>query len=376
MNKRVATVVSLIVLSSVLSTPAFSAVKAGAACKKVGSTSTAAGKKYTCVKSGKKLFWDKGVLVTKPTAEPVAIPSPAPSPTQTEAPAQVPVGLWQENQFKILAQFKQLKPARIQELNFVYSPNVDKVIAKQLQDSYQEPITYLSSLYVNPAAVTFLLMNEKDKEWWLEKFKQLAPGMVPDWWGGSHCVVSSRVHCGYGSSPNPDGTFHFGQLLGSEAKWLDRDYTIAFHESIHVYQLGLMGNRMNELPSWFAEGQANYLGYTFSHRYVNSKQQRDSETWRLKSWPNVEKFDDKQWFDWIQKVESDRTYTNEGQLGYSLGELILESLYNQNDFKKVHDWMVAIKNGSDYKSGFKSTFGQDYDSWLRDTVAPYLNSQI
>jgi hypothetical protein len=133
---------------------------------------------------------------------------------------------------------------------------------------------------------------------------------------------------------------------------------------------------MNELPSWFAEGQANYLGYTFSHRYANSKQQRNMEIVRLKSWPNVEKFDDKEWFDWIQKVEADRVYTFEGQLGYSLGELILESLYNQHDFRQVHDWMVAIKNGSNYKTGFKSVFGLDYDSWLRDTAAPYLNSQI
>ena len=49
---------------------------------------------------------------------------------------------------------------------------------------------------------------------------------------------------------------------------------------------------------------------------------------------------------------------------------------NVNDYKKVHEWMVSIKNGSDYKTAFKSTFGQDYDSWMRDTVAPYLNSQI
>lgn len=306
----------------------------------------------------------------------MATPSLAPSPTQTEAPAQVPVGLWQETQFKILAQFKQLKPTRIQELNFVLSPNADEVLAKQLQDSYQEPLTYLSNLYVNPAKVTFLIMNENDKDWWLNKVNELTPNQIPVWWGTNHCNPIPTAHCGYGSSPNSDGSFHFGQLLGSEIVWTDRDYTIAFHESIHVYQLGLMGNRMDALPSWFAEGQANYLGYTFSHRYVNSKQQRDSETWRLKSWPSVEKFDDKQWFEWIQKVESDRTYTNEGQLGYSLGELILEPLYNQYDFRKVHDWMVAIKNGSDYKSGFKSTFGQDYDSWLRDTVAPYLNSQI
>ena len=218
-------------------------------------------------------------------------------------------------------------------------------------------------------------MNEKDEDWWLERFKELTPSQKPDWWG-SHCGPSSRSHCGYGSSPNPDGTFHFGQLLGSEIVWRDRDYAIAYHESIHVYQLGLMGNRMDKLPVWFAEGQACYLGYTFSHRYIDSRQQRQSEIGRLKDFPNVEKFNDKEWFEWLQKIDSDREYTFNNQLGYSAGELILESLYNVNDYKKVHEWMVSIKNGSDYKTAFKSTFGQDYDSWMRDTVAPYLNSQI
>ena len=78
----------------------------------------------------------------------------------------------------------------------------------------------------------------------------------------------------------------------------------------------------------------------------------------------------------MPRIDSDREYTFNNQLGYSAGELILESLYNVNDYKKVHEWMVSIKNGSDYKTAFKSTFGQDYDSWMRDTVAPYLNSQI
>ena len=42
----------------------FAAVKAGAACTKVGATSITAGKKYTCIKSGKKLVWNKGEVVT------------------------------------------------------------------------------------------------------------------------------------------------------------------------------------------------------------------------------------------------------------------------------------------------------------------------
>jgi len=40
--------------------PANAAVKAGASCSKAGITSVASGKKFTCIKSGKKLFWDKG----------------------------------------------------------------------------------------------------------------------------------------------------------------------------------------------------------------------------------------------------------------------------------------------------------------------------
>ena len=53
--------------------------KAGAKCSKAGTTATAAGKKFTCVKSGKKLVWNKGVRIKsapKPTPTPSATPTP------------------------------------------------------------------------------------------------------------------------------------------------------------------------------------------------------------------------------------------------------------------------------------------------------------
>jgi hypothetical protein len=49
------------------------APKAGSKCTKVGQTSTSAGIKYTCVKSGKKLVWNKGVALKK--SEPAPVPS-------------------------------------------------------------------------------------------------------------------------------------------------------------------------------------------------------------------------------------------------------------------------------------------------------------
>ena len=45
--------------------PVHALTKAGAKCSKAGATATSAGKKYTCIKSGKNLVWNKGVTVKK-----------------------------------------------------------------------------------------------------------------------------------------------------------------------------------------------------------------------------------------------------------------------------------------------------------------------
>ena len=62
MNKKLIT--SLSILSLFISTPfipANAAVKVGGACTKAGITSVSSGKTFTCIKSGKKLVWNKGV---------------------------------------------------------------------------------------------------------------------------------------------------------------------------------------------------------------------------------------------------------------------------------------------------------------------------
>lgn len=71
---------------------ALAAVKAGATCTKAGTTSTVGGMKYTCIKNGKKLVWDKGVKVIapKPSAIPTASPTPIATPTSTPTPAPTP----------------------------------------------------------------------------------------------------------------------------------------------------------------------------------------------------------------------------------------------------------------------------------------------
>ncbi len=76
MKKTFAAVTAALVLSLVVAPSSSAAVKAGAACKKAGQSTVAAGMKYTCVKKGSKLVWGKGVAVK---AAPVASASAAPS---------------------------------------------------------------------------------------------------------------------------------------------------------------------------------------------------------------------------------------------------------------------------------------------------------
>ena len=53
--------------------------KAGATCSKLNATSIVKGKKFTCIKSGKKLVWDKGVTVKASGNK----PSPTPNNSST-----------------------------------------------------------------------------------------------------------------------------------------------------------------------------------------------------------------------------------------------------------------------------------------------------
>jgi hypothetical protein len=92
-------IVAGLVLGLVLSSiQAYSATppKPGATCSKVGATQISKGIRYTCVKSGKKLTWNKGVVVTKaqpsPSSSSTSIPMPSVIPSATPSISAMPSG--------------------------------------------------------------------------------------------------------------------------------------------------------------------------------------------------------------------------------------------------------------------------------------------
>ena len=88
MRKLLVGLVAVLSLSLVTSQVSVAAVTPGTKCSKAGATSTSNGKKYTCLKSGKKLVWNKGVAIAKP--KPVVTPTPEPTPSATAMPTPTP----------------------------------------------------------------------------------------------------------------------------------------------------------------------------------------------------------------------------------------------------------------------------------------------
>lgn len=77
--------ISLLLLAPLAPSISATPPKAGAICNKAGVTKNSKGKKYTCIKSGKKLVWNKGVAIKTPTPTPT--PTSTPSVNQTPSPS-------------------------------------------------------------------------------------------------------------------------------------------------------------------------------------------------------------------------------------------------------------------------------------------------
>ena len=94
MKKPISLFVTLTVTFAAFFHPVASAAKTpkpGAPCTKLKATQIYKGKKYTCIKSGKKLVWNKGVVVkVTPTPSQTASATPEVTPSPTESTSATP----------------------------------------------------------------------------------------------------------------------------------------------------------------------------------------------------------------------------------------------------------------------------------------------
>jgi hypothetical protein len=80
----------------------YAAPKTGSTCTKLGFKATTSGYEYTCIRSGKKIVWSKGIKVVAkkaaeptptslPSASPIVISTPSPSPSAVSTISQSPI---------------------------------------------------------------------------------------------------------------------------------------------------------------------------------------------------------------------------------------------------------------------------------------------
>ena len=371
--------VGALVLS--LATPvATAAVKPGTKCAKQGQTSTSAGIRYTCVKSGKKLVWNKGVSVkaaAKPELNPVVKPvEPTPTPTSTPTPTPKNLTTLQKMNLDIYARYvaadKKISPS----FNFVRCPNVDKSMADITETAYIDAYSFWATVYKAKAKINWLLMSEKDWDCWYEttaKFE--GPNPVSRSWNVwnkdtgvlGHCPVSSTAFCGYGTGVREGGIFAQYNLIGSNYK-IAPTPGVVHHETVHNYQAQLIADnfatsKANTVAPWFMEGQANLFGSPISANGDPTTYRNFERGRLLKVYPKGTSYTKEEWTSVFKTLKNDPDFVFKNELGYSLGWFALEWTYMNYTIEEMHTFLELIVKGSTWEQAIQAVMKMDEQAY-------------
>jgi len=274
--------IAALTVLALVATPvqATAAVKDGAPCTKVGATSTTGGVKYTCVKSGKKFVWNKGVKLAaaaKPTPVPVITPTPSVTPTQSATPTPTPTksfnSLWEKYDLtrpvsvddvikKATDNFKTYtsvirKPN--QEVKFYAQPGVDQTLI----DWVKEGSNFVARRFEYPGLPpTFSSIIAIDKTW-LEATYISA--------GFSAREAKSRATHFCGGAPacgGADSNLWNYALIQSRNSIVNDPSGSAQtpgHEVFHAIHGVLLKDTKTDVagtivPNWYIEGPAMFVG--------------------------------------------------------------------------------------------------------------------
>ena len=314
-----------VVLLLTLATPLNAAApKAGAKCTKKNATVKSSGKLFTCIQSGKKLIWNKGVAIPKPTptpspspSKPTAIGDPigavgsTPTPTPTPTPTAIPVVI---NEVAKQA-FEIIQSAKQQNSNLILTYEVQNFVPKDVADAVRQntenAVRLYSAFLDSSRQVIIHVYTEKDLPSMSERdmFKNRDDlNFFADWWSKDPATVNSafgypgsylKEGCSAGSQAKCAGKAgHAGVAYPSRAtsKSLDTfNLSVVPHEFFHVIQdfyryKGEPAYFVTEeskdfsMPSLFREGGATFMQMTASHDDINQSEAvfKFAKDWMIK----------------------------------------------------------------------------------------------
>jgi hypothetical protein len=352
---------------------ASAAVKAGQSCSKAGITSTSKGIKYTCVKSGKKLVWNKGVKIV-----PVAKPTPTPTPTPTPIAPVVTV------QGKAMSEMKKsLAPTKGPEFfKYHYSPRADKTIIEFIETDLGRSIDYWRN-YLKPSGLFNVFYGTQDDlNWMIEAWKPYGH----DSNGGFANDLRGRIaregnYLNAGAVPSENGSSHLSILRHTSLKISFGDYSFMTHESIHIVQQNLSGSNTSKFPCWLREGSANVFGAFLAQEFYAADYERTKrDQMYAYSWGtsgvNVQGFTAAEWLKHLKDLEGnfsggcDYVY----RFAYGSGLLLSELLVADYGVASMVEFWRSF-NDKSLRESFAAVYKTDLDKWYEEKAIPYLMSE-
>ena len=364
-------VVSLLIIPSAQeadAAPTLKTIKPGSTCSKLNQIQIINSWRFTCVKSGKKLIWNKGIAIKPPSKSSQIVNN------FIDQYADVQVTWDNLNDQKDLlvlknwanwqkAQTRQKKTLIKREI--LYSPNVvvRDIEPNKVFDNLEKIFSWVNL----PDQYRVLYFGIKDEEWAKNKYKEL---------------YSSKNEVNFAACRK---TFCIGGNVGREPQQMihmniSRDYELApagllsnsdpeggleAHEFIHVIQFGYAkGYRDLAVPAWITEGGATFFSTLAlakdldSYRYMRY---RSSQSYRYAP-ENIEKhvLD-------LFNGSPDSPFSANYTLGYFVTEVLTGMYGIDGTFRLIEN----TSNLATFEEAFKVTFGED---WL--TVKPRLVSAV
>jgi len=248
MKKFIQIVIASLSLS-LITAPSNAAVRTGSSCSKAGMKSVVSGLTYTCIKSGKKLVWDNGVVVVKYPAGPTSFDD------LLENYRGISYAAWSKSSAAIIA-----SKATVPTFKFLIGPNTT-LLNKNPKVAF-ELVSRLYSIYENPKTFTVLSFNFQDRDWAVAQMDAEVPSAGSQWIYDVACA--SKDTCWGGGMFTDDKG---GALLVLTTQIVDTNHTsgtVEAHEYTHAIQQNQMKNKQPWPttdpwpPTWYLEGQAEF----------------------------------------------------------------------------------------------------------------------
>ena len=385
--KRIIRTLAIMIPMVLVASNSYAAVKAGSACSKAGSKSVSGGKSYTCVKSGKKLVWDRGVLVpaAKPSTPPIAPTSFEDLPSRIDG---IIYGAWLQANQQI-----QKSSSPLGKVNILVGPNTTATDAVST-----ESLNLLSKLFSNSPQVKNLYVIKYSKDdiaWAQQQFELLRPNNYRANAAANYCRQPSGCVGGMaGINATSDGIILLGQGgdYGYPFQQSIMDGLVLSHEYTHTIQginavcrggAGCYG----DIPQWLMEGVAEWSGSVarFSGKYS------DYVAFRTKDLAN--KYADASTLtkDWITTFlnpnpvflpnQDNWTYwTNyPSDNVYSIGLMATEILVNMKGPGAIMKMYEDVGRGQTFVEAFKQQYGIAWSEAcpiIASAIAAELSRQV